>query len=354
MDHYVSLINLLIAAGARNVTNDWTKIYCQKCDFTTSRNLSGAHFDESYLSRANFAHIDLHGATFRSADLGGTIFFASDLSKADLSWTLFDDSGAKQNASRIRYSKFPILECATLNGADLSNTPLGEVTRRLYGREQQGLPAVELRMPRMISVKFNSNTKLTTLGMRFSFTADDAFFAALTPADQQALRSAFNTEPFDWPSTLIANFPFYANDVLPVDEIHITEFPPANRAPQVDGAPIRIDYITTNRFLVLGERAGWIADWLKPLFDIAFGQPIWKALPITSEILSTPQRSVSGNTWRAKGNNYPPPSGLCSSPVPRGDYELNVFADEQTLYGSPEISGHECVFDFRPSSRRQL
>jgi uncharacterized protein YjbI with pentapeptide repeats len=111
-------IQTLVAHGATG--HDFKQINCEDCDFSASKSLDGAVFDEAYLAGAKFTRVSLRGASFQNADLGGTNFFGADLTKADLHW-YFMPFGL---FNKGLYYEVPLLECAKLGGADLSGRPL--------------------------------------------------------------------------------------------------------------------------------------------------------------------------------------------------------------------------------------
>lgn len=274
LEKFVTVINLLIAAGAKNITNNWTKIYCQNCDFSGAGDLSGARFDEAHLSGANFAHVKLQNATFRDAALGNTVFFSSDLSNADLSWNALSSSVAASSAASIRvFTTFPYLECATLNGANLSGLPLAALSRQFFGPRQDGAASNtydNLTMPRMAKVKFDAQTKLEGLGIRLDFTFDGEYYATLTTDQRAQFEAAFSSFTFDWPAPL-GDFKY--GSVKAVDEVSFGS----------DDQHVAMEFVRADRITQLYHARG-VSDWAKPLFAKVLDQPIWKSIPVTNEI----------------------------------------------------------------------
>lgn len=95
-------IEVLIRLGAKH--SDYSEIYCPKCDFSPSKTLAEANFEDSYLRGANFSHVDLRHASFHEAEIGGASFYASNLSGADLGETELNIGSSKRNSaiSRVR------------------------------------------------------------------------------------------------------------------------------------------------------------------------------------------------------------------------------------------------------------
>lgn len=309
LDRYVLLINLLLKAGAKNVTNNWAGIYCQQCDFTAAGSLGGAIFDDSLLSGANFSHVNLQNSSFRNADLGRTNFFHSDLSNANLSWGGPLGAAAEraiESATRDRpNTTFPYLECATLNGANLDSLPLGMITRFSYRSSQNNdqLISSDLKIPRMTYVKFDANTKLSKLGIRFESRFDGKYYAALMGEELKHFESAFDWPTFDWPE--------------PVGKFE-GSFGAMYNAISFDttGEKPIVHFVRAGRYYSLHQPTS-ISAWAKPLFLGALNQPFWRAMPATSQILSAAQ-SGSDSAGQSHLDRNAPPKYTCSqSPVPR-------------------------------------
>lgn len=142
------LITTLLKLGAK--ANDFSLIFCQGCDFSAARDLSGAKFDKANLERANFSRVNLKNASFRDANLSDTVFFAADLSNANLR-----DNTLEVDWGEITYG-LPMFECANLKGADLSGTPL-LVYEQVYWPDNQNQKVIA---PRMLSTEIDKTTKL--------------------------------------------------------------------------------------------------------------------------------------------------------------------------------------------------
>jgi uncharacterized protein YjbI with pentapeptide repeats len=139
--------------------SDFHGIYCEGCDFRPAKALEKANFDKSYLSRANFSHLDLRDSSFHDADLGGTDFFAADLSGADLRL----DSLSLDKAIPLKGYAYmlPVLECATLYGANLTGQPF-----ILFARESNvNTKEREIYSTSLRGAKVANNTKIDSFSI---------------------------------------------------------------------------------------------------------------------------------------------------------------------------------------------
>jgi len=140
------LITVILKQGAKAI--DFSRVYCQTCDFSGRRNLSGANFDKANLAHANFSHVDLKNASFRDANLSDTVFFHADLAGANL----------RDNTQEVDWDDetfgLPLFECANLKGADLTGTPL------LYYSQWPDDKSREVIAPRMFSSQVDKTTAL--------------------------------------------------------------------------------------------------------------------------------------------------------------------------------------------------
>lgn len=312
---YVDLINMLVSAGARNVSNNWTNIYCQKCDFTPVVDMSGAHFDESFLAGANFSHVKLRGATFRDADLGETNFFSSDLTDGDLSWTysISKLSNAVLNATRYRpFSTFPYLECATLNGTNLNNLPLVLIWRQFFGAHDDSPPksSVFVKLPRMAFRKFDTTTILKRLGIRIMSDFMGTYYDALPPDSKKRFEDAFSELWFNWPVPFVdfKRGQSYSYGDISLDDEH----------KKVD--LFRHAQVT----LIYGPGAiNAVNDLAKPIFTEALAQPFWQAIPVTKKIISESEvPAASAGHFRL--SPVVPKKYDCSESSPRETPELEI------------------------------
>jgi hypothetical protein len=277
LDKFVVVINLMIAVGAKNVTGNWSKIYCQNCDFTAAGDLSGSNFDGAFLRGADFTHVKLRDASFRDADLSQTVFFSSDLTQADLSrQPSFSRTDADLNAANGS-DPYPYLECAILNGANLSDLPLAALWRDFSGARRDHAPSIydQLTLPRMAHAKFDSQTKLNGFGIKLKFTFDGAYYSALPTEQKTQFEAAFSSLSFDWPT--------------PLGDLKYGSAQLANEVSLRSGdQDTRIEYLSSNRATQLYPPIS-LSDWARPLFSKALDQPMWKAMPVAASILAASQ-----------------------------------------------------------------
>jgi hypothetical protein len=309
LDTFVTVINALVAAGEKNESKDWTEIYCQKCNFVPAGDLSGAHFDRSFLSNADFSHLNLRGATFRNADLGEAVFLFSDLSNADLSWNRFEGGSAMENAESIRvFNTYPLLECATLYGTNLTDVPLAVLSRQFFGPKdgKANDPFDDLTMPSITSAKIDSTTKLDGLGIRLEFTFDGSYYNALSISDKEAFEKTFESFfIFDWPDP-------------------IGDFGSGNAATRTEVSmnDSKLSFIRANVVTQLGEPKE-IRDWVARLLKVALNYPIWRTFPLTSKIIAKTESSAgiaAVDTGPKTDQTFD-----CSRPSALEDKELQVI-----------------------------
>jgi len=254
-------IEILIAHGAK--TRDFEGIYCEGCDFTQAGRLDGASFAGSFLERANFAHASLVKTSFRDADLGQTNFFAADLTGADLhSASTYLTLGWASAPDQ----PFPLLECATLKGADLSGRPLATVTRLLQGREA-GASTYVVAAPKMRASVLDASTKLDELSIVGITVISDGYLAANPTDPDAAMFVASDARSRPWPS------PLAGQSINPV----------YRRSNDQIGDP---DLAETRAFVPFLIRASDL-DRLEPgasLPQAALAQPRLQALPLLAQL----------------------------------------------------------------------
>lgn len=172
----------LLRQGGR--ASDFSGIFCEDCDFTVAKDLSWAHFDGAYLARADFSHMQLRGATFRDADLGNTYFFAAHLENGDFS-TVDKNSVVRWNQMIAGlYRSLPLLDCAHLEGANLTRLPLLSIWNTGAGSIQYIMQA------NLQSAIVDARTRVEELGIIQEDTANDAILARYPPEALQAMDTA--------------------------------------------------------------------------------------------------------------------------------------------------------------------
>jgi Pentapeptide repeats (8 copies) len=177
------VISVLIGLGAK--VHDFSGIYCERCDFTPATDLSGAKFDGAFLRDSDFSRLGLQKASFRNADLTGTRFYSSDLRSADLSST----ASYPATFGYGRKPPFPLLECAKLQGADLTALALLFVEKD-YSTTWSGERALEFWSPRVAAAQIDATTKLSTFSVVVSTSITDGFLKA--HPDNAAAKGFFN------------------------------------------------------------------------------------------------------------------------------------------------------------------
>jgi uncharacterized protein YjbI with pentapeptide repeats len=308
LEKYVTLINGLLAAGAKT-DNNWTKIYCQKCNFAKAANLSNAHFDESYLSGADFSRANLQGSTFRNADLNGTMFFSSDLSNADLSWDNYPVSDAQLNAARERsFTSFPFLECANLSGANLTNLPLALLWRPVNGRTTNLTTGVgeSISVPRMAFTIFDKRTRIGGLGVVLQFHIYNHEYLELSATGRRSFDAGFWIDNASWP----VGWDFRMQSNINLSEVEGSE--------SAAGSSKETSFRKT-RVLKITDPKG-IEEWARPLFRAALDRTTWKSLPLVARIIANSQGSLDPVFEIYNGGR--PPETCSQTPVGSRDLEI--------------------------------
>lgn len=188
------LVSILVNLGAKNY--DFSGIFCEGCDFQNASDLNDTNFEKSFLARANFTRVSLKKSYFYNADLSSTVFFSADLSDA----FLYNNTGLFKDNNKVGVD-FPILECANLQGADLSGTPLLVFTRN-YGTKTKWTREKEFTVasPRLKLVKIDKNTKLDNFNIATHTTISNEYASKhprddiLLPLQKFAMPSAI--DPF--------------------------------------------------------------------------------------------------------------------------------------------------------------
>ena len=175
------IIPLLVSLGG--LSTDFSGIYCQDCDFTRAKNLSGVDFGNSFLSGADLSNVNLSKSSFQNADIAGTNFYRANLTNANLSFTRVYE---KTRGFRGLRNSFPLLECAKLQGANLNGTVLLVIVKS-YATHVSGEKALEFLAPRLQSAEIDGLTKLSKFGVIVISSVSDSYLAK-HPKDPDIVR----------------------------------------------------------------------------------------------------------------------------------------------------------------------
>lgn len=151
-----------------------TNIYCDGCDFSGMA-LNGVEFSGSVLDRSDFSFAQLHSANFDGASISGTSFYGADLRDATLR-TLPENTRPEPGDDPVRFRallstdlrsytpetygyRFPIFECANLQGADFA----GRALVRGHVEVQDGY--VEIVTAPMAGATLDRTTNFEPLGV---------------------------------------------------------------------------------------------------------------------------------------------------------------------------------------------
>lgn len=280
-------ISIFIALGAK--IEDLSGIYCEKCDFTAARDLEGVAFSKSYLSGADFSHVNLKRSSFRDADIGGTYFYAADLRGADLASI---DLGWEVFASADRDAAFPLLDCAQLQGADLSGLVVLELAR-LFTSDREGGYLAAITSPNVISAQMDSSTKIEYIETVVTTSITDSYIAKY-PDDRTAAITRPGGETVEG-STFIKD-----GSQIGTHRTHHT--PLGEWAGATEYTELEPDDAKSLKGTDAGAHAA--------LVQAVFRQKGWKSVPLVEEILALPADKLAFGsgclTWE------PVPEHVCS------------------------------------------
>lgn len=137
-------ISGLVAEGAR--ASDFSRIYCQACDFSPLKTVPIANFSGSFLPDARLEGMVLRSANFTDVHLSATRFTGTDLQKAD-----FSETG--EDGAELGDAAPPIFACADMRGAKLDGLPLLRATVEYYGSGGPLNADIKLEGPRLDQAK---------------------------------------------------------------------------------------------------------------------------------------------------------------------------------------------------------
>jgi uncharacterized protein YjbI with pentapeptide repeats len=179
-----NVMTQLLTLGAKS--DNFSGINCEGCNFSVANDLSKGQFRGAFLSGADFTRVNLQGASFANADLAGTIFYRADLRGADLKFT-----GAYQPTTGFHgvVRHFPLLECARLEGADLTGIVL-LVVEKSYATYIAGEKGLDVIAPKLQSAKMNDATKLAKFGVMVVNSIGDSYQAH--HPDDEMVKDFFN------------------------------------------------------------------------------------------------------------------------------------------------------------------
>jgi uncharacterized protein YjbI with pentapeptide repeats len=189
--------NRLLAAGARNTSNDWSYVYCKNCRFPANTDLTDARFDGSVLNGGILEHLRLSGSSFQRSDLAKASFAFSDLTGARLSGP---QGLGRSNDSFVLDTlrdpdlPYPFLRDAVLNGAILDAPLLVDINR--YFSVKDGKVSIQstLSVPDMEGVTINQQTQLKGIDVRLTVHFDKTFYSSLSDKRNATFEDAINRE----------------------------------------------------------------------------------------------------------------------------------------------------------------
>jgi len=267
-------ISKLVQLGGTH--HDFSRIYCEKCDFAGVASLSQSKFDRAYLGGADFSHSVLRGASFKDADIGGAFFYGSDLKNANLTTRFHRDYGFR---GLVAFT--PYLDCANLDGADLSGITVAVLLRE-FSPTWSGGHALETRVPKIGAAVISATTKMEDAIVIVITEVSDSY-ATKHPKDEVvlAIRDDMPENP------LLANLwshgeRFRRHGFFASDEANYT------RTGVIQSAKIKIGGGA--------ELQQWAKAALKGLID----QPNWKKIKLMADLAQgVSSAPVSGRVSQA-------------------------------------------------------
>jgi len=179
------ILPVLVKLGANN--QDFSGIYCERCDFGGDTFHSGVHFDRSFLADASFSNSHLEKASFTNAQLDGTLFFHAYLAGSHMdyhgTWSSID--------ARRSGTHYPLLECADLRGADLSGVTLLSFSRTF---NQLPVPTETVRVPALVLAQIDASTKMDSFRAFVETNVTDSY-SSKQPGGSARKRLELNSFP---------------------------------------------------------------------------------------------------------------------------------------------------------------
>jgi hypothetical protein len=130
----------------------------------------------------------------------------------------------------------------------------------------------------MLFVEFDEHTQMAKLNMLLETVVNGGYYEALSADEKQHFESNVRSYGYDWPSA-IGTFAG-GQSIMKSDEVSL------NTRGEVQN-------FRAHRFVELPQPVS-LAGWVKPFLAKAFNQPIWKAIPLTSQFLALSQ-TEAGN-----------------------------------------------------------
>jgi hypothetical protein len=214
-----------------------------------------------------------------------------------LSWDLYPVRDAQFNAAREgSFAAFPYLECANLNGANLTNLPLALLLREVDGRRTNLATATGdiISTPRMKLTTFDKGTRVDALGVLLQFHVWNHNYVGLSADRRKIFDKGFWIDNASWP----VGFGDFN-----VSNISQSEVVGSGRTA---GDSEETAFVKTRVFNI-SDPTG-IDQWAKPLFKAALDQTIWKSLPVVSRIIANSQVSSDSVSELYIGGGHPPDS----------------------------------------------
>jgi hypothetical protein len=207
-----------------------------------------------------------------------------------------DGHRTKRSARERSFKAFPLLECAILNGANLSRLPLALLWRSVEGKTTPDVIGVgdSLTVPALNLVKLDKNTQLDALGVLLISHVDNHVYLQLPPDRRQRFGQDFYVDNYPWPVGF-AGMASLSN---------VNSSSVEGSATASAGSSDELAFVK-RRVLFVGNSTG-IDGWAKPLFKVGLDQTIWKSLPISFDILNQPQVDTKWILRADVGGGAPP------------------------------------------------
>lgn len=188
------IVTVLTRLGA--TANDYSKIFCQQCDFRAALKLEG-RFDDSMLDGANFYGMDLRKASFASASLANADLRFANLQGVTISSP--DKLFVWRDRGAAAYDNlWPKLLCADLRGANLTDF-LALLIVRTYiysGAKTNGaktLVSYKVLMPGLGNALYDSVTNASDLFILVVTKTDKEYWENANPLERDELTSHFTS-----------------------------------------------------------------------------------------------------------------------------------------------------------------
>lgn len=319
------LIPRLMKLGGKH--QDFSGIYCKDCDFTGIVGLDGCQFNNAHLAGADFSHVSLRGASFQDSNIDGTFFYASDLTGANLSNKAYHgyETGTPSNHGTISF-RFPYLECAKLEGANLTGLVVAVLDRGL-GHSSTIInidtSSLVVWAPSVSNISIDTTTKMDAFTIVVKTVISDRY-ATNHPFDYdvRGLREKWPNNP------LLKSF---LDQEVTRRRVHDPSMPERDNYPTT---------VLIQRVRITSGSLYELKEWPKAALRGYVDQPNWQHVPLMAELTKyLPPVSAEGNS--SPGRKF---AGNPTKPCDELNHPLEENLELSGLSRGPIIDSRDTTF----------